>query len=234
MISRKTIISLAVAALVIMTVVGTSRSNGWAGRTRTPDVAPPSSLLARELAVAELQGVAEGIGHVRGSPDAPVIVIEFSDFGCPYCGMFALGTYPTLHQEYVETGKVKWHYIPFVMGMFPNGAEATRAAECAAEQGEEAFWAMHDLLYERQTGWKSARDPETLFRKYAAELELDDARFTSCYKEDRVRDRMQASNALAARAGVRATPTFFVNGRPIQGALPLDHFRLLLEASGAR
>jgi protein-disulfide isomerase len=169
-------------------------------------------------------------GHVRGAADAPVTVIEFGDFGCPYCARFALETYPTLHREYVETGKVRWLYVPFVMGTFPNGEEATRAAECATEQGEDAFWAMRDLLYRRQDEWKRTDDPETVLGRYAADVGIDTERFSSCYRENRSRLRVMAGNALAAQNGVRGTPTFFINGIRVQGALPLDRFRMVLDA----
>src|SRR5690606_18699235 len=168
-------------------------------------------------------------GHVVGRADAPVVVIEFADFGCPYCAKFARETYPVLHREYVEAGKVQWRTVPFVMGIFPNGADAARAAECATEQGEPAFWAMHDLLYARQGEWKRAGDPEALFGRYAADAGLDTKRFGSCYGADRSRPRVMAGNALAAESGVRATPTFFVNGIRVQGALPLEQFRMLLD-----
>ncbi|HET7274507.1 MAG TPA: thioredoxin domain-containing protein [Longimicrobiaceae bacterium] len=166
------------------------------------------------------------IGYSRGAVDAPVVVYEFSDFGCPFCSMFAQGTYPQLHEEFVETGKVRWTYVPFVMGMFPNGAEAARAAECAGEQ--EEFWAMHDLLFDRQDEWKSSRSPVQLFNGYAAELGLDEERFESCYREDRGGARTEINNSVARALRVRATPSFFINGRLVEGALPLEQFRQIL------
>src|SRR5690606_24185800 len=84
-----------------------------------------------------------GVGWVTGLDDAPVTVIEFSDFGCPFCAQFALDTYPTLHTEFVLAGQVRWIYVPFVIGRFPNGEGAALAGECAGEQGR--FWQMHDI-----------------------------------------------------------------------------------------
>lgn len=167
------------------------------------------------------------LGYERGSPDAAITVIEFSDFGCPYCARFALDTYPALHREFVETGRVRWQYVPFVMGMFTNGAEAARAAECAGEQDE--FWAMHHHLFERQSQWKATDDPEATFTGFAASLGLDAGRFGSCYTEDRRGDRTQAANLAADRLGIRGTPTFLVNGYFVQGAPPLEQFRAALE-----
>lgn len=168
------------------------------------------------------------IGYSRGAEDAPVTVYEFSDFGCPFCGMFARGTYPELHEEFVATGKVRWTYVPFVMGMFPNGAESARAAECAAEQ--EKFWEMHDLLYAKQNEWKASRSPERLVNGYAAELGLNADEFASCYREDRGGARTAINNRAADALRVRATPSFFVNGRLVEGALPAEQFRQLLQA----
>src|SRR5690606_4163236 len=182
------------AALLVLLSTASCREGSPAREAR--DAAPPS-VLPGERAAAGPMGPPT-VGHVRGSPHAPVTVVEFADFGCPYCAKFALETYPALHREYVEAGKVQWYQISFVMGVFPNGAEAARAAECATEQGEHAFWAMHDLLYERQEEWKRSDEPERLFGRYAAELEMDAERFGSCYREDRSRSRVTAANALAA------------------------------------
>lgn len=166
------------------------------------------------------------LGYSHGSGQAPVIVYEFSDFGCPYCAKFALETYPELHREFVATGKVRWTYVPFVMGRFANGSEAARAAECAGEQDE--FWRMHDRLFQGQREWKSSSGVESLFESYARELELDVALFVSCYRENRPSDRLALQNYVADALRVRATPTFFINGRLLEGALPVDMFREIL------
>lgn len=173
------------------------------------------------------------IGWSKGSPDAPVVVMEFSDFGCPYCARFSQETYPALHREFVETGRVRWQYVPFVMGMFPNGAEAARAAECAGEQ--DRFWPMHDLLYAEQRRWKETppAGAAALMADLAARLDLDRDRFASCYAEDRQGARTRAANELAAQFNVQATPTFFIDGRMVQGAIPLDVFRQALIEFGA-
>lgn len=166
------------------------------------------------------------IGYSQGRADAPVTVIEFSDFGCPFCAMFSRGSYPQIQEEFIATGAVRWVYVPFVMGMFPNGDEAARAAECAAEQ--DAFGTMKDRIYAGQNEWKSSRRAAPVFAQYARELELDDSRFDSCYRQDRGGERTRANNRAAAAVGVRATPTFVINGRIVEGALPLEAFRQVL------
>ncbi|MGD8321329.1 MAG: thioredoxin domain-containing protein [Gemmatimonadota bacterium] len=167
--------------------------------------------------------------HELAAPSAQATVVEFSDFGCPYCGQFERNTFPALRKEFVETGKVRWRFVPFVLGMFPNGSEAMRASTCVAEQGEDAFWKMHDALFARQDEWKGSRDPEGLFRSYAEASGADGAAFAACYDDARSADRVTAANALAEKTGVRSTPTFFINGKMVQGALPLEQFRQILQ-----
>lgn len=221
---------LALAGVLVFVVFAfSSRVPATGTGLEEPTPLPTTAATSLPTAVREQ---AARVGYSRGSPDAPITVIEFSDFGCPYCAMFALETYPELHREFVETGKVRWHYVPFVMGVFPNGAEAARAAECAAEQGDAAFWAMHDILYARQPEWRANREPAELFGRLASEMEIDADAFAACYRDDSPASRVTEATVLARRAGVNATPTFFVNGRRVQGALPLEHFRMILTVSG--
>lgn len=172
------------------------------------------------------------IGYARGSAAAPVTVVEFGDFGCGACRQFALEGYPALHAEFVATGRVRWVYVPLLLGVFPNAREAARAGECAAEQ--DGFWPMHDLLFERQSEWKRPRNPAAVLQAYAARIQLDLARFRTCYREDHGRGRTRHNGRVARRNGVRATPTFFVNGKRFEGAPPHALFRQLLLQSGAR
>lgn len=167
--------------------------------------------------------------HEIAPKGAKVTVVEFSDFGCPYCGRFERDEFPVLRKEFVETGKVRWRFVPFVLGIFPNGSEAMRSATCVAEQGEADFWKMHDQLFAHQDEWKSARSPEPIFQRYAVASGADAKKFAACYASTRAQDRETAADALADRSGVHSTPTFFVNGRMVEGALPLAQFRAILE-----
>jgi protein-disulfide isomerase len=186
--------------------------------------------------VVSLHGVdLTGAGFDYGDPNAPVTVIEFSDFGCGYCALFALETYPELERDYVDAGTVYWKQVPFITGMFrmfPNSVEAARTAECAAEQG--AYPAMHDRLYSEQRAWKRTGDADALFGQLARQEQLDSARFAACYTSGRTDQRTARNTAAAQQLGVRATPTFFVNGRKGEGALPLDVFRRVLTEAAAQ
>jgi len=166
------------------------------------------------------------LGHAEGAENAPVIVYEFSDFGCRFCALFSLHTYPELRREFVDTGQVRWVSVPFVIGMFPNGETAARAAECAAEQ--DRYFAMHEKLFETQSEWARDNKADRLFAGYAKEIGLDQARYASCYAENRGAARTANNTRVAELFGINGTPTFIVDGRMIQGALPIQQFREVL------
>ncbi len=192
--------------------------------------APPLADVRAAYEAALLPGAP---GYDRGATRADVTVIEFADFGCRYCARFTSESYPRIAAEFVATGRVRWRYVPFVLGMFSNGELAARAAECAGEQGRAAFGRLHDRLYQRRDAWMNVGDPAVLFGSLAGEARLDAARFASCYRSEAAGQRVRASNALAERLGVFSTPTFFINGRRVEGALPAEEFRtLLLDAMG--
>ena len=170
-----------------------------------------------------------GVGYDVGSPTAPVVMIDLSDFACPYCGEFSLTTYPVIEREYVKTGKVFFKYVPFVVGSFPNSAQATRAVECAAEQG--AFWPMVTHVYEGQGRWKKSDDPYSVLSGIAGAAGLDTARIGSCYASRRTDVRTAKASSVASDLGVRVTPSFVVNERPVQGALPIEEFRKVIDAA---
>ncbi len=170
-----------------------------------------------------------GVGYDRGDPGAPVVVVDLSDFACPYCGEFSRLTYPVLEREYVRTGKVLFKYVPFVAGAFPHAREATRAAECAAEQGQ--FWEMHDRIYATQSEWRRGNAADAQMAALAGTIRVDTARFAVCYRDRHTDARTARATELANAIGVRVTPSFLVNERPIQGALSAPEFRKVIDAA---
>ena len=169
------------------------------------------------------------IGYNSGSGDAPVKVIEISDFGCGYCRRFHEETFPAILRSYVEAGFVEWKFVPFVLGMFPNGLQAATAAECAGEQ--DRFVSMQARLFADQSGWRNSDDPYAFFSNLATDEGLDVARFDSCVQGGWRTSQVRANIRLGQQAGVRGTPFFLVDGRPIEGALPLDDFRSVLDGA---
>ena len=167
--------------------------------------------------------VAGDIYH--GSSDAPIVVVEFSDFQCPYCSRHTLTTQPILNAEFVEKGEVMWVFKHFpIQNIHPFAFSASVAAECAAEQG--AFWQFHHRLFEDMAAWAS-QDNRDYFVALAAEYELDVDAFATCLTQDEPAQAVQ-SDMQDGMPFVRGTPTFVVlhggEGQLIPGALPADQF----------
>lgn len=195
-------------------------------KSATPAVADKAAP-ARRIAFGGVDFT--GVGYDRGSATAPVVVIDLSDFACPYCGEFAHDVFPTIDREYIQTGKVLFKYVPFVAGSFRHATEATRAAECAADQGQ--FWLMMERLYITQAEWKSGNVADAQMAALAGTLPVDSVKFASCYASRRTDTRTARATAVADGIGVRVTPSFLVDGHPVQGALPLAEFRKQIETA---
>lgn len=196
--------------------------SGHAGAAVTVGAAPAA--MASPGAGARAQDTADVPGHRLGDPKAPIVVVEFSDFGCPYCARFARTTLPELRSSVIDDGTVRWRYVPVTFG-FPGGRLMAAAAECAAEiGGEETFWSMHDFLYRNQTALRGD-DARTRLLAQTDELGLDHARMEQCLQSPSTAGRLQANNLAAQEWLVRGTPTFVINGIPTSGALPTAFFQ---------
>jgi protein-disulfide isomerase len=157
-----------------------------------------------------------------GEPDAPVVMVEYTDFQCPFCRRHNMETFPTLLEQYINAGIVRYVFKDFpLIDIHPQAAEAAEAARCANDQG--AFLEMHDLLFERQEEW-SGRTPTEIFIGFADDLGLDGAVFEECLTGGRHSEAVDADLQEGIGFGVNATPTFFLNGYPISGAQPLTTF----------
>ena len=165
------------------------------------------------------------LGFNEGDEENAVVrVVEFSDFGCVFCARFHMNDYEELHQEFIAGGDVLWKYVPITIGGFPNGEAAAISGQCAGEQ--DRFAPMRDLLYETREEWMAETgDLDGLFRSYAQQAGLDVDAFDACVQGDAAEARLAESNQLAVSLGVRGTPTFIVEGFPVQGAPPLDAFQ---------
>lgn len=156
---------------------------------------------------------------VLGPSDAPITIIEFSDFRCPYCKRFRIETFDQLLAAYPDQIRFIYRDFPVV-----GGFEAAVASECADEQGE--YWAYHDLLF---LGEYPELNNEA-YLAYAENLDLDMDAFSSCLEESRYASEVEADAVYAAGLGVTGTPTFFINGIPLIGAQPLDIFTQIIDA----
>jgi protein-disulfide isomerase len=159
---------------------------------------------------------------VKGDPNAPVIMVEFSDFECPFCTRFYTQTLPAITEQYIDTGKVKFVYRDFPLNFHPNAQKAGEAAECADDQ--DKFWEMHDILFENGVAGGS-----DTFKGYAADLGLDTDAFDECLDSGKYADEVQKDLADGSALGVSGTPAFFINGVFISGAQPFEVFQQVIE-----
>ncbi len=146
--------------------------------------------------------------HVKGNPEAVVILEEFSDFQCPACKAFQ----PILVQLLDEfPDEVALHYRHFPLPFHTAAEPAARAAEAAGQQGQ--FFAFHDLLFENQEAWSRSPNPMLNFSQYAEELGLDMALFRQHMRSSVLRDQVRDDMRVGRERGVSGTPTFFLNGQ---------------------
>lgn len=226
------------AFIVVCAVVSWSVATGREGLGRTAEAVPsragqPGPQPGRPAVIplpkdpVSLDGVA-----TRGRQDAKVVVIEFSDFQCPFCGVFEQRSWPDLQQKYVASGKVLWAFRHLPLERLHQFAfRAAEAAECALGQGR--FWEMHDKLFENQT---KLDDPSLV--GYAKAVGVDVSRFESCMLGS-ARAAIRTSLGIARVLGASGTPAFFFgtlepDGRVklverISGAVPVAQFETILD-----
>jgi len=149
--------------------------------------------------------------HIRGNPDAPVTLEEFGDFQCPPCGKFSEFVEELL-KEY--NPRLRLVFRNFPLSGHEHAREAALAAEAAGLQGK--FWEMHDTLYREQDTWSKAPNVRELFESYAGTIGLDVDQFKKDMDGDKARERVDSDRALADFLGVKATPTLFINNRPVE------------------
>ena len=158
-----------------------------------------------------------------GPADAPVTVVEFSDFQCPYCARFVTDTYPQIKQQY--EGKIRFVFRDFPLSTIHENAEkAAEAAGCANEQGK--FWEYHDILFNNQ----QALDVASL-KNYASQLGLDTTAFNQCLDTGTRAQEIQKDYQDGISYGVTGTPAFIVDGLLMVGAQPLANFQAAIDAA---
>jgi protein-disulfide isomerase len=167
---------------------------------------------------------------VLGKSDAPVTIIEFSDFQCPFCRAFWEDTLPLIKKNYIDTGKVKFVYRDYPLDNHPAAMPSALAAECADDQGK--YWEYHDKIFAEQAkkGVNTISYSATDLKKWAAEIKLNTVTFNTCLDAQTHKAEVEKDFQDGVAAGVNGTPGFYVNGIPVRGALPYESFKTLIEA----
>jgi protein-disulfide isomerase len=184
--------------------------------------AAPSAPVRASLAAAPMLGRA----------DAPVTLVEFSDYQCPFCQRFFATVLPVLKKEYIDTGKVRYVFRDFPLDqLHPQARKAAEAAHCAGEQGR--YWEMHEVLFRNQRSLAA-----TQLAEHAPAAGVNGTKLDECLASGRYAARVAQGVTDGAAIGVKGTPAFvvgktmagdFVHGTPIRGAQPLETFRRIID-----
>jgi len=177
---------------------------------------------------------AEGARFALGREDAPVVVVDFSNYLCPHCQNHALNVLPRLKAEYIDTGKVRYLFRDFPFPGQANVIRASEAAACAAEQGR--YYDYHEVLFRAAAGWGNLTG-EALDRylvDLAGQIGLEEGAFAACLASGRHREEVLADQKLATDLGLTGTPTFFIAGEKHTGFLPYEEWKRLLDEALAK
>ena len=192
----------------------------------------PKSRSAEARDVADTTNAGPAQGYVLGKVDAPVKILEYADFECPSCGGWATVTEPDVRTRIINAGLASLTYYDFPLQQHRNTLAASNAAACADEQGK--FWQMHDRLFQAQDEWngEATEQPKPFFKRYAAEVGLDVAKWEACYDGRKYQKRIAANLADGLRRGVNSTPTFVIGSKMYPGMRTYDEMKKLVDSVG--
>jgi len=206
-----------------------SRQTGSPSAANQPTIGNPSVPSVRQQQFPEPQPIVDTNSlidddPVLGKADAPVTIVAFEDYQCPFCGRFHEQTFSQIKSEYIDTGKVKFVFRDFPLSFHTYAQKAHEAANCAGEQGK--YFEYGEILFKNQ---EALGEPD--LKNYAKQLGLNQQQFDSCLDSGKHAQEIQKDVSDGSIAGVSGTPSFFVNGRQISGAQPFSSFKAAIEAS---
>lgn len=204
----------------------------YSGGAKTAQ-APNSKEQAGSVAAAASEDAkkaltAEAGDFVLGDPAATVTLVEFADFQCPFCGKLFKETLPSVKENYVKTGKVRFIFRDFAF-LGDESFRAAEAARCAGEQ--DKFWDYHDYLYGHQKGENQGAFSDDNLKKFAGILKLDQTSFDACLDSGKYRDLVEKESKAGQELGVTGTPTTFINGVAAAGAIPFSDLSKKIDAA---
>lgn len=164
-----------------------------------------------------------------GAANAKVVIIDFSDYQCPFCNKFHTTIFANLKKDFLDTNKIKYVYRDFPLNIHPRAQNAAEAAQCAGDQNK--YWEMNELLFEKQAEWGKSETVNEILISYAAELGLNKVTFSSCLNDGKYTEEVQKDREDAIASGARGTPTLFINGEIIRGVpQSYESFKALIES----
>lgn len=222
-------ISSVLALVLVFGMLMSGRSVATGAVAQAPSPSQGTTLPADNTPPAPVGGPVKEVSdadHILGKKDAKVTVIEYSDFECPFCGQIE----PALKQMMTEfPNDVRLIYRHFPLSFHPQAQKAAEASECAAKLGgNDAFWKMHDKLFQNQ----QTLGAET-YSRLAKELGLNEGNFKTCLDSGEMAAKVNSDMASGNDAGVNGTPATFINGKLVSGAVPYATLKAELTAAGA-
>jgi protein-disulfide isomerase len=232
------IIDLRIAAIAFL-VASAGCKGAENARANTPPATTASSTTpAADAAPAPAASAASATdplvthadsARIRGNPSAKVWMIIASDFQCPYCKMWHDSSDQTIRREYIDNGKVRLAFVNFPINSHQNAIPAAEYAMCAAAQ--DKFWQAHDSLFASQEKWAGLPDAGPTLERIVISAGVEAEALRSCVSKHKMLPLIEADREKASRAGVRATPSFFVGSQLLEGVIPIADLRKALDAA---
>jgi len=197
------------------------------GRPAADSSLPAASPIAASGTISDSLAKIADASRIQGSPNAKVWVIEVSDFQCPYCKEWHDATYNMVLNDYVKTGKVRMAYVNFPLSIHAHAHQAAVAAMCASAQ--DKFWPMHDALFASQATWEQEADPAASFDSLAKSVGVNEAQYKTCLSSPAIEALIAGDQQRARDGGVTATPSFWIGGKLIEGAIPTAETKAAIE-----
>ncbi len=191
---------------------------------KTAKVQQPKEEKKTELTKEEWKEITAKPFAVKGKKDAPVTIVEFTDYQCPFCGRYVKEAYQNIIKDYVDKGKVRYILRNLPLPFHKHSEDAAVAAYCAGKQGK--YWEMHDKLFANQKEWEGLSDAKDTFIKYGKDLGID---IKACLDDEAVKKEIGKDLEMARKIGANGTPTFFINGKMLVGAQPFTAFKTMIE-----
>ncbi len=220
--------AVVILAIIVVWQLFFKTGTGVGAAVPSPAAPPPPTAA---VSAAEL----EDDDAFLGNENAPLTIVEFSDFQCPFCRKFWKDTLPSIKKDYIDTGKVKFVYRDFPLTSIHPGAQpAAEASECAREQ--DRFWQYHDKIFEEQDkrGQGTVQFGVADLKQWAADLGLDTGKFNKCLDSGKYSAEVNKDLIDAQRAGGQGTPHFVIGNTPVSGAMPYSSFKPVIDAELAR
>ncbi|MBW2998928.1 DsbA family protein [Candidatus Woesearchaeota archaeon] len=215
-----------VSLVLLILLLAAIYTKGFTFENGDLDMVPENGLEEHDLSIVpDKNNIVSLIENdaIKGSEEATITIVEWSDFECPFCERFYSGTFQQIKEEYIDTGKVNFVFRDFPLSFHKYAQKSSEAAECAGEQGK--YYEMHDLLFE-----KGVKGGESSYKQFAIDIGLNSEQFDACLDSGRTAEEVKKDMADGQAVGVRGTPAFYINGEFISGAQPFEKFKEIIDA----